>query len=167
MTDAPQRPLALDEPGTPPIKLLGLITDAYTDALLRIAYADRDRHDWTSYRKVGYDLIGVGARVIMHASARREPAAAAPRDIAAEAARELRTTLRLAEQVADNPVSADSVAREIEALAEDCAQTAGMLYRISSRLSPAAIAEINPLGEDHDDVIDGENDGRRSGGEPG
>jgi hypothetical protein len=163
MTDAPRRPLALDEPGTPPTKLLGLITDAYTDALLRLAYAERDRHDWTSYRKLGYDLIGVGARVIMHASARRELPAADPRDVAAEAARELRTTLRLAEQVADNPGSADSVAREIESLAEDCAQTAGVLYRMSTGLSPAAIAEINPLGEGHDDVIDG----GHPGGEPG
>jgi hypothetical protein len=41
---AEQSPLVPDEPGTPPMKLLGLVTDAYTDALLRLAYAERDRH---------------------------------------------------------------------------------------------------------------------------
>ncbi|MBE1496323.1 hypothetical protein H4696_003423 [Amycolatopsis lexingtonensis] len=167
MTDAERRPLA-GEPGAPPITLLRLITDTYTDALTRLAYAERDRHDWTSYRKLGYDLIGVGARVIVHAYARREPPADTPhevvnpRAVAAEAARQLRTTLALAEQVAGTPASAESVAMELEALAEDCATTTGLLYRNSAGASPAAIVEINPIGED-----DGSDDrSRQSGGEP-
>ncbi|QKV74167.1 hypothetical protein [Amycolatopsis sp. Hca4] len=155
-----------DKPGTPPITLLALITDAYTDALMRLAYAERDRHDWTAYRKLGHDLIGVGARVIMHAYARREAATDDPRAAAEEAVRELRTTLRLAEQVTVNPVSADSVAREVEAFAEDCAQAAGQLYRISAGLSPAAIAEINPLGPDHDTVTDAAERAEHPGGGP-
>ncbi|MFJ7212727.1 hypothetical protein [Amycolatopsis sp. NPDC098790] len=144
-----------DKPGTPPITLLALITDAYTDALMRLAYAERDQHDWTSYRKLGHDLIGVGARVIMHAYARREPATDDPRAVAEEAVRELQTTLRLAERIAGNPVSADAVAREVGAFAEDCAQTATQLYRISAGLSPTAIADINPLGQHH--ATDAEN----------
>lgn len=147
MTDAHQPPLAPDQPGTPPMKLLGLVSDAYTGALLRLAYAERDRHGWGSYRKLGYDLIGVGARVIVHAYARCEPPAGDPREAATEAVRALRTTLRLAEQLENNPAGAGALAMEIEALAEDCAQTAGVLYRISAGLSPAAIAEIHPVGE--------------------
>ena len=163
MTDSERLP---DQPGAPPLKLLGLITDAYTDALMRLAYAERDRHDWTSYRKLGYDLIGAGARVLVHAYARPELPVGAPREIVAEAIQELRTTLRLAERVANIPASADSMAREIDALAEDCAQTAGRLYRLSVGLSPAVIAEINPLGANHGGVIDDEDDGRRSDGDP-
>ncbi|MFJ9782585.1 hypothetical protein ACIRSS_23590 [Amycolatopsis sp. NPDC101161] len=155
-----------DQPGTPPIILLALITAAYTDALMRLAYAERDRHDWSAYRKLGHDLVGVGARVIMHAYARREPATDDPRAAAAEAVRELRTTLRLAEQVAANPVSADSVAREVEAFAEDCAHTAAQLYRISAELSPAAIADITPLGPDHNTVTDAADGARHPDGEP-
>ena len=166
MTDAQRRPPVFDKPGTPPITLLALITAAYTGALMRLAYAERDRHDWTSYRKLGHDLIGVGARVIMHAYARREPVTDDPRAAAAEAVQELRTTLRLAEQVAANPVSADSVAREVEALAEDCAQAAAQLYRISAGLFPAAIAEITPLGKDHDTVTDAADGAGHPGGEP-
>uniref|UniRef100_UPI0011774B42 hypothetical protein n=1 Tax=Amycolatopsis pretoriensis TaxID=218821 RepID=UPI0011774B42 len=79
MTDAQRRPPVPDKPGKPPITLLPLITDAYTDALMRLAYAERDQHDWTSYRKLGHDLTGVGARVIMHAYARRDPATGDPR----------------------------------------------------------------------------------------
>ncbi|MGW5743715.1 hypothetical protein [Amycolatopsis sp. NPDC003861] len=167
MTDAQRRPPVFDKPGTPPITLLALITDAYTDALIRLAYAERDQHDWTSYRKLGHDLIGVGARVIMHAYARREqPAVDDPRAVAAEAVRELRTTLRLAEQVAGNPVNADSVAQDVEALAEDCAQTAALLYCISAGESPTAIAEINRLGPDHDTVTNVEDGAGHPGGEP-
>ncbi|WP_410625670.1 hypothetical protein [Amycolatopsis sp. cmx-8-4] len=146
MTDAQQPPLAPDQPGAPPIRLLGLVTDAYTGAPLRLAYAERDRHGWGSYRQLGYDLIGVGARVIVHAYARCEPPGGDPRQ-AAEAARALRSTLRLAEQLENNPAGADALAMEIESLAEDCTQTAGLLYRISARLSPAAIAEIHPVDE--------------------
>ena len=108
MTDSER---LLDHPGTPPMKLLGLITDAYTDALVRLAYAERDRHDWTSYRKLGYDLVGVGARVLIHACARRDQPADDPREVAAEAARELRTTLGLAERVAGGSAREDSVER--------------------------------------------------------
>ncbi|MET8997148.1 hypothetical protein [Amycolatopsis sp. NPDC004169] len=155
-----------DKPGAPPITLLALVTAAYTDALMRLAYAERDRHDWTAYRKLGHDLVGVGARVIMHAYARREPSTDDPRAFAEEAVRELRTTLRLAEQVAADPVSGDTVAREVEAFAEGCAQTAAQLYRISAGLSPAAIAEITPLGHRHDTVTDAADGARHPGGEP-
>lgn len=169
MTDTTRQPRALNKPGTPPITLFSLIAGAYTDALMRLAYAERDRHDWTSYRKLGHDLIGTGARVIMHAYARREPIIDDPRAVVAEAVRELRTTLRLAERVAGNPVSADAVAREVEAFAEDCAQTAALLYRIAAGLSPAAIAEISeigPLDDDQDTVTDAEDDAGHPGGEP-
>ncbi|MBE8523044.1 hypothetical protein ILP97_37075 [Amycolatopsis sp. H6(2020)] len=162
MTDSER---LLDHPGTPPMKLLGLITDAYTDALVRLAYAERDRHEWTSYRKLGYDLIGVGAQVLIHAYARREQPTDDPREVAAEAVQELRTTLGLAEQVAGGSAGADSVAMEIEALAEDCAQVTGRLYRLAAGLSPSVIAKINPLGEDHDDAIDDKVEGGRSDGE--
>jgi hypothetical protein len=160
MTDSER---LLDHPGTPPMKLLGLVTDAYTDALVRLAYAERDRHDWTSYRKLGYDLIGVGAQVLIHAYAGREQPAL--REVAAAAVQELRTTLGLAEQVAGGSASADSMAMDIEALAEDCAQATGRLYRLAAGLSPSAIAEIDPLGEDHDDAIDAKDEGGRSDGE--
>ncbi|WP_370964860.1 hypothetical protein [Amycolatopsis sp. cg9] len=169
MTDAERRPVVLDEPGAPPITLLGLLTDAYTDALIRLAYAERDRHDWTSYRQLGYDLIGVGAHVIVHAYTRREPpadapeAAVAPQAVAAEAARQLRTTLALAEQVAGTPATADSVAMELEALAEDCAQLTELLYRNAAGTSPAAIVEVSPLGENHGSDDEGST---QSGGEP-
>ncbi|MET8848566.1 hypothetical protein [Amycolatopsis sp. NPDC004625] len=166
MTDAERPSRALNKPGTPPITLPSLITGAYTDALVRLAYAERDRHDWSSYRKLGHDLIGTGARVIVHAYARREPTIDDPRAVAAEAVRELRTTLRLAERVAGNPVSADAVAREVAAFAEDCAQTAALLYRIAAGLSPAAIAEIAPLDEDQDTVTDAEDGAGHPGGEP-
>ncbi|GHG29908.1 MULTISPECIES: hypothetical protein [Amycolatopsis] len=162
MTDSERSP---DQPGTPPMKLLGLITDAYTDALVRLAYAECDRHDWTSYRKLGYDLIGVGAQVLIHACARRDQPADDPREVAAEVAQELRTTLGLAEHVAGGSASADSVAMDIEALAEDCAQATGRLYRLAAGLSPSVIAEIHPVGEDHDDAIGNKDDGQRSDGE--
>ncbi|MEV6825631.1 hypothetical protein [Amycolatopsis sp. NPDC051102] len=155
-----------DQPGAPPIKLLSLITDAYTAALIRLAYAERDQHDWTSYRQLGYDLVGTGARVLIHSYARRDQSAGDAREVAAEVADELRTTLRLAEQVASNPTRADSMAMEIEALAEDCAQTAGRLYRLSAALSPAVIAEVNPLGANHDDTTNDEDGGGRSDGNP-
>ncbi|MFB9686112.1 hypothetical protein [Amycolatopsis plumensis] len=163
MTDSERSP---DQPGTPPIKLLGLITDAYTDALVRLAYAERDRHDWTSYRKLGYDLIGTGAQVLIHACARRDQPVDNPRQVAAEVAQELQTTLGLAEQVAGSSASADSVAMEIEALAEDCAQATSRLYRLAAGLSPSTIAEINPLGDEHDNAIGNKDDGQRSDGEP-
>ena len=163
MTDSDR---LLDQPGVPPMRLLGLITDAYTNALLRLAYAERDRHDWTSYRKLGYDLMGAGARVLIHAYARREQPAGSPGEVAAEAVQALRSTLRLAERVAGNPASAESQAREIEALAEDCAQTSGRLYRLSVELSPAVIAEINPLGASHGGATDAEDDGGCSDGGP-
>ena len=163
MTDSER---LLDQPGTPPMKLLGLITDAYTDALLRLAYAERDRHDWTSYRKLGYDLIGAGAQVLIHACARREEPAGDPSQVAAEVVHELRTTLRLAEHIMDSPVSAESTAEEIVALAEDCAQATGRLYRLSAELSPAAIARINPFGKNHDGAIHNRATDDRSGGEP-
>ncbi|MGW5742086.1 hypothetical protein [Amycolatopsis sp. NPDC003861] len=153
MTDSER---LLDHPGTPPIKLLGLITEAYTDALMRLAYAERDRHDCTVYRKLGYDLIGAGAQVLIHACARREQPADAPRAVAAEATRELRTTLGLAEHVAGSSAGAESVAPDIEAVAENCAQVTGRLYRLAAGLSPSVIAEINPLGEDRDDALDNE-----------
>ncbi|WP_146073820.1 hypothetical protein [Amycolatopsis sp. CA-126428] len=161
MTDSEQ---LLDHPGTPPMKLLGLITDAYTNALIRLAYAERDHHDWTSYRQLGYDLIGVGAQVLIHACARREQPANDPRQVAAEVVQELRTTLGIAEQVAGGSAGADSVAMEIEAFADDCAQVTGRLYRLAAGLSPSIIAEINPLGEDHDDAIDKDEGGRSDGG---
>ncbi|MGV9366508.1 hypothetical protein [Amycolatopsis sp. NPDC003731] len=163
MTDSER---LLDHPGTPPIKLLGLITEAYTDALMRLAYAERDRHEWTAYRKLGYDLIGTEAQVLIHACARREHPADAPRTVAAEAARELRTTLGLAEHVAGSSAGAESVALDIEALAEDCAQITGRLYRLAADLSPSVIAEINALSDDRGDAIDNEHDGGRSDGEP-
>ncbi|WP_103349666.1 hypothetical protein [Amycolatopsis sp. CA-128772] len=163
MTDSER---LLDHPGTPPIKLLGLITDAYTDALLRLAYAERDRHDWTSYRKLGYDLIGVAAQVLIHAYARREQPADDPRQVAAEVAQELRTTLGLAEQVAGGLAGADSVAMEIDAFADDCAQVTGRLYRLAAALSPSIIAEINPLGDEHDGAIGNKDNGGRSDGGP-
>ncbi len=147
MPDPQQPPLVPDQPGTPPIRLLRLVTDAYTGAQLRLAYAERDGHGWGSYRKLGYDLIGVGARVIVHAYTRCEPPAGGPRTVAAEAVRALRTTLRLAEQLENNPPGADSLAMDIESLAEDCTHTAGLLYRLSAELSPAAIAEIHPVDE--------------------
>lgn len=163
MTDSER---LLDQPGAPPMKLLGLVTNAYTDALLRLAYAERDRHNWTSYRKLGYDLIGAGARVLIHACARREQPAAAPRQVAAEVAHELRTTLRLAEHIVGNPASADSTAEEIVALAEDCAQAAGRLYQLAAELSPAALAKINPLGQNHDGASHNRANDDRSDGEP-
>ncbi|WIV60687.1 hypothetical protein [Amycolatopsis nalaikhensis] len=163
MTDSERLP---DRPGAPPMKLLGLITDAYTDALLRLAYAERDRHDWTSYRMLGYDLIGAGARVLTHACARREQPAGDPRQVAAEVVHELRTTLRLAEHIVGTPASADSTAEEIVALAEDCAQAAGRLYRLSAELSPAALARINPLGQNHDGASHNMANDESSGGEP-
>ncbi|WIX85746.1 hypothetical protein [Amycolatopsis sp. DG1A-15b] len=162
MTDSER---LLDHPGAPPMKMLGLITDAYTNALIRLAYAERDHHDWTSYRKLGYDLIGVGAQVVIHACARREQPTDDPRQVAAEVVQELRTTLGLAEQVAGSSAGADSVAMEIEAFAEDCAQVTALLYRLAASLSPSIIAEINPLGDDHDDTIDNKDEGGRSDGE--
>uniref|UniRef100_UPI00130256BB hypothetical protein n=1 Tax=Amycolatopsis lexingtonensis TaxID=218822 RepID=UPI00130256BB len=60
--DAERRPLA-GEPGAPPSTLLRLITDTYTDALTRLAYAERDRHDWTSYRCPPRVSAGLRARV--------------------------------------------------------------------------------------------------------
>lgn len=167
MTDAQRPPHVIDRPGTPPITLLTLITDTYTDALIQLAYAERDGHDWLSYRQLGYDLIGVGARVIMHASARRDPPTDAPWKAAAEAAQKLQAALRLAEQVATDPADADSVAGEIDDLAGKCAEIAGLLYRISAGLSPAAIAKINPLGANHDTETGDESARQQASGQAG
>ncbi len=163
MTDSER---SLDDPGTPPMKLLSLLTDACIDALVRLAYAERDRHDRAFYTKLGYGLIGAGARVLVHAYARHEQPAGDHRQVAAEAVQELRTALGLAERVASSSVSAGPAAMDIEALAEDCAQTAGRLYQLAAGLSPSAIAEIKRLDEDHDNAIDNNDHGGQPDGEP-
>ncbi|WP_410595450.1 hypothetical protein [Amycolatopsis sp. lyj-23] len=162
MTDSDGLP---DKPGTPPIRLAGLIADAYTDALLRLAHGERDRHDWTWYRRLGYDMIGAGAQVLIHACARHEQPTGDPRQVAAEVVHELRTSLGLAEHIVGTPPKADLTAEETVALAEDCAQAAGRLYRLAAELSPAAIAATNPLGNHQAGVDHNTTSGDRSDGE--
>jgi hypothetical protein len=135
--------------------------------MMRLAYAERDRHDWTSCRKLGCGLIAVEARVIVvHASARRERPAGDPQEVAAEAARELRTTLRLAEQVAGSPGGRRRGGEGNRGSRRGLRVDRRLLYRISTGLSPAAVAEISPRGDDHDDVTDNQDDGQHSGGGP-
>ncbi len=145
MTEPHEPAIELDEPEKLPMKMLGLITGAYNDAVIRLAYAERDRHGWNTYFRLGHRLVGVGARVLIHAYALREHPAGDPAEAIAEAVRRLRNVLTMAEETAENPNTVPSTALEIQSLGRSCAMTAGMLIGHAAQLSPSAIAATHPI----------------------